>query len=779
VIFVLAANAGVAVACALLGKRLERKVFLVGALAPASALVWLLTAISAPTDEVTTTIEWVPELGLQLGFRLDGLGTLMVALIGGIGVLVFLYAWRYFGDREGLGRFSAYLVVFAGSMFGLVVADNLLLLFIFWELTSVMSYLLIGFEDESVAARAGALQALLVTAAGGLAMLGGLVLMAQAGDSYSLSTLLDSPPTTTSALVGLGLVLIGAFTKSAQFPFHFWLPGAMSAPTPVSAYLHSATMVKAGIYLIARLAPVYAALAVWWQPTLVTVGLVTMFVGGWRALAQRDVKLLLAQGTVSQLGFIVVLVGVGIPELTFAGMAMILAHAVFKGALFMVAGIIDHQAHTRDIRLLSGLGGATPGTFGTAIVATASMVGIPALLGFVSKEAALEGLVHEHLWWITAGVVVGSALTMAYGLRFLSGAFLRKPDHDTNEDLIGPEVSPPRFSFLFAPLVLVLLTVVAGVAPAIVDGLVVAAAGAVSPAADAYHLAAWHGFGIPLALSATALIAGWVIWRRPLGGLRRLTTRVPDATDVYSRVLAGVNRLADRSTSLLQGGSLPVYVGVILIVTVTAPGVLMIQNWQPLSGLTFAESPIQAATAAIVIVAALATIIAKRRMAAVLFLGAVGYGVAVLFVVQGAPDLALTQLLIETLVLTLFILVLRVLPQRFGALQSRIRRITRIAISVTVGVFAGAFALWAAIPQHTTLIDDYISRSEPEAGGSNVVNVILTDFRALDTLGEITVLAVAALGVVMLVKAPLRRDDGEELEAQAVSIEPPDLDRER
>ncbi|MFP3881577.1 MAG: hydrogen gas-evolving membrane-bound hydrogenase subunit E [Actinomycetota bacterium] len=779
-ILVLAINAAVALACVFLAKRLGRNVFLIGALAPGAAVAWLLGAISDPSDEVTESVEWVPALGLDLNFRLDGLSTLMVALIGGIGVLVFIYAWRYFGDREGLGRFSSYLVLFAGSMFGLVVADNILLLFIFWELTSIMSYLLIGFDDESAAARAGALQALLVTATGGLAMLGGLVLMAQAGDSFSLAALLADPPTTTTALVGLALVLLGAFTKSAQFPFHFWLPGAMSAPTPVSAYLHSATMVKAGIYLIARLAPVYAVLVAWWRPTLVVVGLITMLVGGWRALAQRDVKLLLAQGTVSQLGFIVVLVGVGIPELTFAGMAMIVAHAVFKGALFMVAGIIDHQAHTRDIRLLSGLGTAMPATFATAIVATASMVGIPALLGFVSKEAALEGLVHEQMWVVTAVVVVGSALTMAYGLRFLVGAFSRKPEHGVDKDLIGPGVSPPRFSFLAAPLLLVVFTVLAGIAPGpLVDGMAGAAASAVSVGTDTYHLAAWHGFGLPLGLSALALALGLAIWRRPLPALRALTTRLPDATNVYTNVLGDINRLADRSTTLLQGGSLPVYLGVIMTVTVVAPGLLMIQNWVPPSGLTFAESPLQAATVAVVIVAALTAIVAKRRMTAVLLLGAVGYGVAVLFVIQGAPDLALTQLLIETLMLALFILVLRMLPQRFGVLQSRIRRVTRIIISTGVGLFAGAFALWAAVPERTTLVNEFMTRAEPEAGGRNVVNVILTDFRGLDTLGEITVLVVAALGVVALVRAPIKPVDEETEEPTSTTTISAALETER
>ncbi len=742
----------VAAVCGALGGRLGTRVFLLGALAPASMIVWLVVARSGGEDVVTEGLSWLPVLGLDLDFRLDGLGSLMTVLIGGIGVLIFVYAWRYFAPRPDLGRFAAYLVTFAASMFGLVVADNILLLFIFWELTSVTSYLLIGFNDQSVAARTGALQALLVTGLGGLAMLGGIVLMAQAGGTYSLSDLLADPPTSTTAVVGLGLVLLGAFTKSAQFPFHFWLPGAMSAPTPVSAYLHSATMVKGGIYLIARLAPAYAELVAWWRPTLVCVGLLTMLVGGWRALAQHDLKLLLAQGTVSQLGFIVALVGVGIPELTFAGVAMILAHAIFKAALFMVAGIVDHQAHTRDIRRLSGLGAIMPATFAVAIVATASMAGVPGLFGFVSKEAALEGLVHESLW-VAAGVVAGSALTVAYGLRFLWGGFMAKPEDQLDEP-VESEIMPPRLGFLTPPLVLVTVTIVAGFAPSLVDALVGSAAGAVAPGAADYHLAAWHGFGVPLGMSALAVGAGVLLWRRPLSKLRRFTSRAPEATQVYTSALAGVNRLADRVTSLLQGGSLPVYLAVIMSVTVAAPGILLARHWLPPSGLIFAESPVQVVTAALVAVAALAAVAASQRLAAVLFLGAVGYGVAVLFVIQGAPDLALTQLLIETLILTLFVLVLRVLPRTFEVVQSRIRRVVRITISAGMGIFAGAFALMAAAGRRApSLADEYLARSEPEGGGSNVVNVILTDFRALDTLGEITVLAVVAMGVMALLMA--------------------------
>jgi multicomponent Na+:H+ antiporter subunit A len=761
VILILVLHAVVASAAALFGPRLGRRVLLVGALAPVGTVAWLLASLPDEGSPLVETVSWVPAIGLDLDFRLDGLSVLMVALIGGIGTLVFVYAWKYFDERQGLGRFTSYLVVFAGSMFGLVTADNLLAMFIFWELTSVTSYVLIGFDDQSAAARAGALQALLVTGAGGLAMLGGIVLLAQEAGSYSLAAILADPPTSALAGAGLGLVLIGAFTKSAQFPFHFWLPGAMSAATPVSAFLHSATMVKAGIYLIARLAPEFAAAFGWWQPTIMAVGVVTMLVGGWRALAQFDLKLLLAQGTVSQLGFIVLLVGLGRPELTFAGMAMILGHAIFKAALFMIAGIVDHQAHTRDIRRLDGLGSRMPVTAIAAIVAAASMAGIPPLLGFVTKEAALEALVHEPQWWfVTAGVVLGSTLTVAYGLRFLWGAFATKPE-GTVHDPIGPEVDAPPAWFLAPPAVLVAVTVIAGVVPGLVDALVGNAAGAVDPDATAYHLALWHGFGTPLLLSLVAVVAGVALWKRPLARLRVLTGRLPDAGRVYTATVSGLNRVADRVTAVMQSGSLPVYIGVILTVAVIAPGIVLARHWTAPADLTLAASPIQAVTGGLVIAGAVGTILATRRLGAVLFLGGVGYGVAVLFVIQGAPDLALTQLLVETLALALFILVLRRLPSRFEVVQSRIRRFTRIGIATGVGLMAGAFSLWAAsAPDDPALADEYLARALPEGGGQNVTNVILTDFRAFDTLGEITVLAVVAMGAMALILA--RPPEGEE-----------------
>lgn len=759
-IIVLLIHAAVAALVMVLGRRLGPRVMLIGSVAPLASLVWLLgparKAIGGAA--VTESVTWMPAIGLDLDFRLDGFGALMTFLIGGIGFLVFVYAWRYFGDREGLGRFGALLVAFAGAMFGVVVADNLLLLFVFWELTSIASYLLIGFDDGSAAARSGALQALLVTGLGGLAMLGGIVLIAQAAGTYSLSAIVAAPPGGDTVGAGLGLILAGAFTKSAQFPFHFWLPGAMAAPTPVSAYLHSATMVKAGIYLVARLAPAFAAAVGWWRPALITVGVVTMLVGGWRALAQVDLKLILAQGTVSQLGFIMLLVGMGIPEATFAGAAMILAHGIFKAALFMTAGIVDHQVHTRDIRRLSGVGRAMPVLAGVAVVAAASMAGLPPLLGFVSKEAALEGLVHHGNWWATAGVVVGSMLTTAYGLRYLSGGFGSQISDEA--DLVGAGAPPPGFAFVSAPLLLVVLTVVGGLSPGLFDGLVGAAAEAAMPGAGGSHLALWHGLGIPLLLSTIALGGGWWLWRRPLARLRRLTERLPDSTRVYAKTVVGLNDLADRVTSVVQNGSLPIYLGVIITTAVLGPSIIMAGEWSLPGRLILAESPLQAVTAALVITAAVGTTLVKRRMAAVLFLGAVGYGVAVLFVIQGAPDLALTQLLIETLILALFVLLLRHLPARFEGVGWRLGRLSRITVAVGVGLSAGFFSLWAAAGRVAVpLTGEFLTRAEPEGGGRNVVNVILTDFRAFDTLGEITVLTVAALGATILIRARRPRDD--------------------
>jgi multicomponent Na+:H+ antiporter subunit A len=745
-----------------LGGRHGRRSLLVGALAPAVAFLWALASLAGVVSgqPIVERYSWAPDLGLEITFRVDAFSLLMVLIVSGIGVLVMLYAREYFSERPGLERFTATLLAFSGAMLGLVTADNLLLLFVFWELTSITSYLLIGFEDEKAAARSSALQALLVTGIGGLALLAGVVVLAQEAGTYSMQELLADPPTSTAAGVGLLLVLLGAFTKSAQVPFHFWLPGAMAAPTPVSAYLHSATMVKAGVYLVARLAPAFVVIG-YWRPLVVGVGLASMLLGGYRALRQTDLKLLLALGTVSQLGFMIVLFGIGDPDATYAGVAVLLAHSLFKAALFMTAGVVDHQAHTRDIGRLSGLGRRMPATAVVAGLAAASMAGVPALFGFVAKEAGIDGLLHHGAGIVTAGVAVGSILTVAYALRFVAGAF-GGAGTVPEEDGETVEIRAPRAAFLAPAAVLMVPTIVWGLAPGSVKKTVAAAAGSLDTAPVEIALKAWPGIGTAFGISVLVLTLGAVVYALPamVAASARATRRVPEAAAGYRWSLRALNQVADRVTGLVQPGSLPFYGGVILTTAVIVPGWYLVRGWRDPGFLAFSEGPLQATVAAIVVAAAVAIVFAPRRMGAVLLLGAVGYGVAVLFVIQGAPDLALTQMLIETLTLVVFVLVLRHLPERFEGPTWRAQRVVRLVVAGAVGVFVAVFTLVAASSRIAEPISTEMSaRALPDAGGRNIVNVILTDFRALDTLGEITVLAVAALGILALVRAPLTAED--------------------
>ena len=763
-------HAALALVAGLTGRRLGRNVLLLTALGPLAALGLLVarTARVVGGDALVESASWVPGMGLAVDLRLDGLGLLFWWLIAGIGLLVMLYGTRYFGRRNDLGRFAAMLVLFAGAMLLLTAADNVFLLFVAWELTSITSYLLIGFDDRQAAARASALQALLVTGLGGLALLGGLVLVGQATGASTLSGVLAGSPDSGVAQAGLVLVLLAAATKSAQAPFHFWLPNAMAAPTPVSAYLHSATMVKAGIYVLARFAPWAGEGVEWWGPAVVAVGSVSMLLGGWRALQATDLKSLLAYGTVSQLGFIILLIGHGDPELAHAGVTLLLAHALFKATLFLTVGVVDHQAHTRDLRRLTGLRGRMPLTAAAAAIAAASMAGLFPLFGFISKEAALAASTGVAVGGPTmaAVIVVGSVFTTAYALRLLWGAFATKPDRELMDSAVDPgEVARPPLAFEAPALVLTVLTVGFGLWVGPADALVSAAAGALSAEAGEIHLALWHGIGLPLGLSLVALIGGYLLYRAVglVARVARVTGRAPDASRAYRFALQGLLDLADRVTAVVQPGSLPVYGGVILLTVLVLPGAAVVGGFRLPADLVAAESPLQVVIGAMVIGAALGAAIVRRRLAAVLLLGAVGYGVAMLFVVQGAPDLALTQMLVETLSLAVFVLVLRRLPERFGHQRWRLGQALRIGISVGVGLFVGAFALFAAsTDRESTAAGEFLARSLPEGGGKNVVNVILTDFRALDTFGEITVLLVAAIGISLLVRTPLRRDDEEQ-----------------
>jgi multicomponent Na+:H+ antiporter subunit A len=772
VLVLLGLHAVVAGLLVLLGGHLGRRAILIAGGVMAATTVWALSVSGRVFggDPVSESFDWVPSLGIAVDLSVDSVALVMVLLISGMGVLIVAYSWWYFGDDPKVGQFCGLLVAFSGAMLGIVVADNLILLFVFWEITSVASFLLIGFRDTEAPARSAALQALLVTAIGGLVMLAGIVLLGAEAGTLSLAGVVAAPPTTDVAGVAVLLILVGAFTKSAQVPFHFWLPGAMAAPTPVSAYLHSATMVKAGVFLVARLGPSFSEAYAFWVPTVVTVGLVTMVVGGLRALYQTDLKLLLALGTVSQLGFLLALFGIGDLEIGYAAFALLLAHGVFKAALFMIVGVIDHQAHTRDLRRLTGLGRRMPVLAGLSVIAAASMAGLPLLFGFVAKEAVLEGLLH----WddparatVTAVVVVGSALTAAYALRFLWGAFAAKGGRNRADDAVDPESVPRPYPGFVAPAgILVALSVLWGTAPGLVEPAVAAATEAAHRVGHDLHLEAWHGFGAPLGLSALAIGVGAVAFlavRRGFGARSAVAlARLPSPTSTYTASLNGLFRVADRTTAIVQPGSLPFYAGVILLTVLMLPGMWLVRSLTLPDGMILAESPIQLVAATAVAVGAIGAAVANRRVGAVIFLGAVGYGVALVFVVQGAPDLALTQVLIETLVLAIFVLVIRLLPERFERGQWLLQRVWRITIAAALGLFVAVFTLLSAASRVAEPITaEFMERALPEAGGANVVNVILTDFRSLDTLGEITVLAVAALGIIALARAGRRSVDEE------------------
>ena len=749
-------------AAALAFRRLGRRVFIVCALAPAAVLVWLATILPGVVGRgrvVEESVEWAPSLGMTVGLRLDAFGALMVCLVSGVGFLVFAYAYFYFTEeRADLGRFAATLVAFAGAMTGLVVADNLLALFVFWELTSITSYLLIGYRHTTEQARAAALQALLITGGGALALLAGFILLAQAAGTWSMAELLAAPPTGTLATAGVLCVAVGAFTKSAQVPFHSWLPGAMVAPTPVSAYLHSAAMVKAGVYIVARFSPAFAVATPVWRPVVVGVGLATMLVGGYRALRQHDLKLILAYGTISQLGFLFALLGTGSETVVFAGVAVLLAHGLFKATLFMVAGIVDHETGTRDIRRLDGLHRTLRPVAIIAIVAAASMAGVPPLAGFIAKEAAYTSLLEVADSWgipLLVGLVVGSALTVAYSYRFCWGAFADKAPADLQGEVAHPHHAP--FGFWAPAAALAAITVAFGLVPGLNSPLVEAASTALLPGSHPHPLALWHGINVALVLSAVTVAIGvaLVAGRRRVEAVQDWLPSPPGSLAGYNAMLVGLKVVAARTAAVVQSGSLPVYLGVILLVAVVAPTVTLLSSGGfDLSVARVADSPLQVVAVVAAVAAGVAAVRSQRRFAAVLALGAVGYAVVALFALHGAPDLALTQLLIETLGLLVFVLVLKHLPDRFAPSRWALGQSLRVALSVAVGLFVSVFALTAAATRRAEPVStEHLARSLPEAGGANVVNVILVDFRGMDTLGEITVLAVAGLGIAALVGA--------------------------
>lgn len=739
-----------------LARRNTRAAFFVAAVPPAGALGWILAQSTSVLGgrPIVESVSWAPRIGLELSFRLDALALLMSLLVSGVGALVLIYSDFYFGRSSSDARRSApLLLAFAGVMLGLILSDDLITMYVFWELTTICSFLLVGQAGISRESRRSALQALMVTILGGLVMLLGFVVLGESAGTYRISELIAQPPGGTPVAIAAVLILVGAFTKSAQIPFHNWLPAAMVAPTPISAYLHAASMVKAGVFLVARLAPIFAGVAQWWVPAVV-FGLVTMIVAGWRALHEYDLKKLLAYGTVSQLGFLMVLVEAGTYTAAVAGATMLLAHGLFKATLFLVVGIIDHQTGTRDLRELSGLGRRRPWLAAVAIVAAASMAGLPPMIGFLGKEAAFSAfLTGEPVdLLILAGLVLGSVFTVGYSIRLVWGAFATKPG------VTLTEFPAPHLGLVLPAAIPAVGGLVSGLDYPHTDELVSAYAGVFQARSGPYELELWHGFSLPLACSAIALLGGLAL-HAGRGRVIALRSRLPkllDAQRGYERIMALLERTAVGVTGRLQVGSLPTYVGIILVTVLAVPGSALLIYTELPDDLRLVDKILQVPLAILVGVAAIAVVRARRRLTAVLMVGVVGYGIGGMFILDGGPDLALAQFLVETLTMVAFVFVLRRLPARFTqADTARPPRMLKMIVASAAGVFiAFAAVIFSSARQSPPVASEaYIARAEEGAGATNVVNAIIVDFRAFDTVGEISVLAVTATGVASLILA--------------------------
>jgi multicomponent K+:H+ antiporter subunit A len=728
------------------------------AVLPATALVMTLLNVPALLDgeQLRFSATWMPELALNLAFRLDGLSLLFNILILGIGLLIILYAHYYLAKDEPYGRFYAFLMLFMASMVGISMSDNLILLWLFWELTSLSSFLLIGYWSHQSDARKGARMALTVTGAGGLALLAGLLLLGDMAGSFNMGDVLASGDVILADSrypLMLGLVLLGAFTKSAQFPFHFWLPHAMAAPTPVSAYLHSATMVKAGIFLMARLHPAIAGSELW-SVVVSLVGIVTMLYGAWFALMKTDLKGILAFSTVSHLGLITVLLGIGSPMAILAALFHILNHATFKAALFMSAGIIDHETGTRELKQLGGLKKAMPVTALLTTLAAAAMAGVPLFNGFLSKEMFFtEALATPVLgglsWLLPALAALGGILSVAYSLRLVHAVFF-KPARE------APPKTPhePPHLMRLPVEILVVLCVVVGLFPAFMaTGLLELASQAVIGSPLDFHLAIWHGVNLPLIMSLLAFVVGIALyWRH--GEVRRFTQQFAgvDARRVFERMLVSMGYRAEQFIAALEGNSLQRYVGWLWLGALVMGGIGLVQ----ITDLTGAAGNqeldgILILGAGMLMFGGVATAATHRyRLISLLMLSVVGLFVALTFARFSAPDLALTQLSVEVVTMILLMLALFFLPQKTPRESSPLRNVRDMLLAGTLGLVIASLN-YAVMTRETLSISSFfVENSKPGGGGYNVVNVILVDFRGFDTLGEITVLAIAGLAIFKL-----------------------------
>ena len=733
-----------------------------------AAFVGLLTNLPAVMagDVVTFRAEWIPTLGLNFTLMLDALGFFFATLILGIGLLIIAYARFYLAREDNMGEFFTYLLLFQGAMVGIVLSDNILLMLVFWELTSLSSFLLIGYWKHLPEGRQGARMALTVTGMGGLALIGGMLMLGQIAGSYDLSVILQNrdliqaDPLYLPALI---LILLGCFTKSAQFPFHFWLPHAMAAPTPVSAYLHSATMVKAGIFLMARMWPVLSGTPEWFW--LVTgAGLITMVLGAVIALFKHDLKELLAFSTVSHLGLITMLLGTGTAFGAFVAVFHIFNHATFKAALFMSAGIIDHETKTRDIRILGGLRHLMPITFVIATLAALSMAGIPLLNGFLSKEMMLKEMEGTYLfgpeWLVPAMVTFGSLMSAAYCFRLIGHTFLG-PRRDPASYPAKPHDPGP--GLWLPPAILVVLVVVVGVAPFLVQPAVeLVTASLLGTAAQVpdYEIKIWHGVNAALIMSVIAVVGGLIVLAlfNPLLRLWDAAPR-PEAKVIFEGLVEWFVRVAKGLTLPLHNGAFTRY-SAVMAVTVIVAGYYA---WR--TGTVGAPTrEIQPAGAIeitgwlLLVAATLGLVLLHRnRLLSLVLLAVVGLMVSVGFVFFSAPDLAMTQITVDVVTTILLLLALNFLPKDTPVESSVLRRVRDTSVALVGGAVTMALSYHYLLRDavSTPISEFHLANSYKGGGGTNVVNVILVDFRAFDTYGEIIVLGVAAVLIYALTETLL------------------------
>ncbi|MFP4320868.1 MAG: putative monovalent cation/H+ antiporter subunit A [Anaerolineales bacterium] len=713
---------------------------------------------------LVASYDWAPSLGVDLLFRLDGLSMLFALIISGVGTAVFLYGGGYLHHHPHLGRFYVYISIFMAAMLGLVLTDNIIMLFVFWELTSISSYWLISFYHDKEASREAAKQALIVTGAGGLTMLAGLIMLGTMADSWQISTIVQQTDLIHAHelyVPALVLILIGAFTKSAQFPFHFWLPGAMEAPAPVSAYLHSATMVKAGIYLMARLHQGLAGTPEW--ELLVTgIGGITMLVGGYVAWQQTDVKRILAYTTVSGLGIITFLLGIGTELAVKGALLFLLVHSLYKGALFMVGGTLDHETGTRDITHMGGLFRAMPFTAIAAAVAALSMAGLPPLLGFIGKEIIYEATLeaaHMPIILLTGVAVLGNLFNVtAAGLVAITpfyGEEGHTPEH--------PHRAP--LSMWLSPMVLGGFSLALGLfSVTLFEPLLKQAVFASFGHAEHIKLGLFHGLTPMLGLSVVTVLGGALLFvavgrlRVTLAPVEALAQRIGPA-NLYKLGLQGILNLADAESRFILRPALRQYIRVIIFTFILLVG-FEIYREVDINNL-IGEVDLRAyelLLAVLISVAALVCAHVESRLGAVMALGVVGYSIAVVYMLYGAPDLAMTQFAIETLTVVLFVLVIYRLP-KFKAFSKLPDRLIDATIAGAFGIIMTLFTLVViSRPFESRLSPFFAENAYLEAHGRNVVNVILVDFRGFDTMGEITVLALAALGVFALLRLNLNPD---------------------